>query len=168
MPAKHAPIPLHRYEAIHETAMRTFDGFVEEDGLVFEPLEGTGTIRLGGEIRCVGGITISVQKLLEVVEGSDRHALVETVAYSYNVRLQGVGNVVRYDSPHPGHNADHHVHRYDVFGGSRQATTSMHGEKGWPTLSEVIVEAREWYWENHERVAALGRDRDGEPPSDDE
>ena len=54
MSAKHAPIPFHRYEAIHETVMASFGNFVEHDGLVFESIEGADTILLSGEITCQG------------------------------------------------------------------------------------------------------------------
>lgn len=160
MSDKHAPIPFHRYEAIHEAAMGTFGGFVEHDGLAFEPIEGTGAIRLHGEIRCVGDITITVEKVLIILEGTDRTALIQTIEYSYNVRLKGVGNIVRYDSPHEDHNADHHVHRFDVLNGDRKGTTKLHGEAGWPTLGEVIAEARAWYWENYEKVSSFVREPD--------
>ena len=143
--------------------MGTFRPFVEDDGLAFEAIECTGCIALRGEIRCQGGIVISVEKRLAVDanDETDRTALVQTVEYSCNVRLQGVGNVVRYDSAHPDHNADHHVHRYDIFRADREGTTTMHGEAEWPTLGEVIAEARDWYWEHHDEVAKLRRDEEG-------
>lgn len=62
---------------------------------------------------------------------------------SYNVRIQGVGNVVRYDSGHIDHNTDHHVHHYDVLNGDRTGTVTIYGEAGWPTLAEVISSARD-------------------------
>lgn len=136
--------------------MGSFGEFIEHDGLAFEPVEGTDAIVLQGEIKCQGRIAISVFKILLIVGGSDRTALVQTVDYSYNVRVEGVGNVLRYDSAHPDHNCDHHVHHYDILNGDRQGRVTLHGEAGWPTLGEVIAEVRSWYWENHDAIAALG------------
>ena len=105
-----------------------------------------GHLLLHGRIHCKGGLQIDVNKRLRLGDESG-HDTVQTVAYSYNVSLQNLGNIFRYDSPHPTHNREHHVHRYDVLNGDTEGTVEMdYREDEWPTLREVVDEAAEWYY----------------------
>jgi hypothetical protein len=153
---KHGPIRFREYESIHDTTMRSFvdRGFVLEHDLEFSAIEGTGQIALGGRIRCQGDVAIDVRKILEVL-GSGANALVKTVAYTYHVQIEDIGNLFRYDSAHVDHNTDHHVHRYDIFDGDRAGKVTLHGADGWPTLAEVIEEAHDWYYDNVDAIEAL-------------
>ena len=81
------------------------DGFVRSENLFFDDL-GNGLIELGGEVECVGDIYIDVQKTLEIVSGDGANATVQTINYSYNAYLKGVGNILRYDSPHDHNGVD--------------------------------------------------------------
>ncbi len=154
MADKHGPNRLNRYQEIHETVMGHLrdDGFVVEDDLAFADL-GNGLIELRGTVKCLGGIRVEVEKLLEILDGDGAEAMVQTFAYSYHACLEGgQGNIVRYDSPHVDHNQDHHVHRYDPFSGDVTGRVTMHGESGWPTLGEMLYELRDWYYANFERL----------------
>lgn len=152
--AKHGPNRFDRYLAIHDTIMAKFasDGFVEDDGVVFSDL-GAGEILVEGKIQCVGGICIRVIKTLAVVSGVRAEALVRTTSYSYNVFADGIGNVFRYCSPHdteeqPDHKPFHHKHVYDLLAGDVTGRVEEVGDDAWPTLGEVIEQARDWYHHN--------------------
>lgn len=119
-------------------------GFVLSDDLDVIAVEGHLTLQ--GRIYCKGGIQIDVNKRLRL-DTEDGHDTVQTVAYGYNVSLQNLGNIFRYDSPHPTHNREHHVHRYDVLSGDTNGTVEIdYREDGWPTLRQVVDEAAEWYY----------------------
>ncbi len=126
------------------------EGFVTSDDLRLESLGG-GLMVIEGTVRCVGPINLSVYKTLETVKGRGADALVQCVAYSYNAALEGLGNILRYESPHKTHNQDHHVHRFDVLG-SEAETLKWIRDDEWPTLGEVIEELRDWYYENEARI----------------
>lgn len=125
--------------------------FVLEDTTMWV-LIGQGQLQLVGEIRCLGGIVIDVDKYLVQLDGEGPNATVQTTDYSYNVYIQGLGNIFRYDSAHHDHHSFHHVHRYDVFNGDREGTVER---CEWPTLGEVIERAAEWYDANFEQLASV-------------
>lgn len=130
------------------------EGFVLDDGVEFQPI-GSGYIVLAGCILCAGGIYVDVWKVLEVVEGTGPGALVQTVEYSYNAAIRGLGSLLRYDSPHPGHRPHHHVHRYSVLAGDKDGTIEDISDTDWPTLGEVLTELRDWYYGNYERLSSV-------------
>lgn len=118
-------------------------GFVLQDGVVFAAF-GDNYIIGSGVIECQGPIIIEVEKLIEIVD--DDGPMVQTVQYNYNALLRGVGNILRYDSPHPTHNQYHHVHRYRVLDGDTEGRIERtDDEDKRPTLGDVIAELREWY-----------------------
>lgn len=125
MAQKHGPNRLLSYLSIHETVMGQFarDGFVESDGIVLEPF-GADALKIEGEIRCLGGLIVTVRKILRVLEGgeADANPLVQTLLYSYNLSVQGWNNVFRYDNAHAhGAHADHHHrHAFDWRTGASQ------------------------------------------------
>jgi hypothetical protein len=80
-------------------------GFVVENTLLFANWQALDAnlneipqIRLSGEIACLGKILITVDKYLNILEGSGDNSVVQTVSYAYNVSIQGCGNVFRYDN----------------------------------------------------------------------
>lgn len=94
-----------------------------------------------------------MRKRLEILEGVGADTLVRAVYYSYNVALEGVGNIFRYDSPHKDHRPHHHVHRYDVMSGDRRGRVEMiFDESARPTLGEVLLEAESWYYEHYDAL----------------
>jgi hypothetical protein len=131
-------------------------GFVVADDLEFQHV-GASLIMLRGRIDCTHGLYIEVTKALRIVSGTGAEAMVQTISYSYNAVLSGIGNVFRYDSPHEDHNRDHHVHRYDVFAGDARGATTFHGEDGWPTLGEAIEKLRCWVSDHAEQLETSQR-----------
>ena len=124
------------------------EDFVLSENLSFEDL-GDGFLILEGRIECVGNIYIDVFKRIEILEGDGANALVQTIDYSYNAVVRGIGNILRYDSPHPDHNHEHHRHYFDVFNREEiLPPTFIADEHQRPTLGEVIEEVRGWYFDN--------------------
>ena len=161
MTNRHGPNRLSNYISIHNTVMTQFvvQGFVVTDGTVFFPY-GDNRFLLAGNIQCLGGITVAIWKYLAIVGTISANPLVQTQTYSYNACLTGVGNIFRYDSPHP-HRPEHHVHRFDVLQGDTIGTiTTIQGD-AWPTIGEVLTETRSFYYDNFTELAKL------EPPIDD-
>ena len=135
--------------ATHDTIMGRFvdSGFILENTLTIAST-GNRLILMKGSLPCLGEIRLDVEKLLKVVEGTGMNALVRTVEYRYNASIF-LGNIFRYDSPHPDHNQFHHVHRFDVFGGDFEGTI---GRSDWPHLGDVIDELEEWHYANYDRL----------------
>lgn len=128
--------------------------FVLKDELVFEPF-GDGYFVMAGNVECVGSIVLQVRKLLAVLGEPGPKTQVQTVEYSYNASIEGLGNILRYDSPHPSHNQFHHVHRYDPLHGDGIGTVEMIDDDGWPTLGEVLDELRVWYYSNFDTIRRM-------------
>ncbi len=122
------------------------EGFVTSHTLEFgKPTH--GHIALTGEIRCLGSITISVDKRLKVLKGKGPTATVRAIEYRYHAQADGRGPLFRYCSPHDGgHRPCHHVHRYDAFGSEVLPVEEIWDSNAVPTLSNVIAEARELYY----------------------
>jgi hypothetical protein len=160
---KHAPIELGKYLEIHETAMRCLERenryvLPEGGGLTIDRSD--GGVLMYGRIRCVGGISIEVTKLLAILEGQGDRAIVQTVSYTYHVMLEGLGNVFRYcgphdDGAHPGHKPFHHRHTYDVLRGDVVGTVAEVDAEERPTLAEVIAEACVWYHDHAHEIETL-------------
>lgn len=130
------------------------DGFVGEDTLTLESI-GAGLLAMTGEIACLGGIVMRVEKYLDVLEGESLDAYVRTFEYKYNAFVRRNNNILRYDNSHtyPGHADAHHKHLYDWKTGDHIPGFPVWvGEEGWPTLGEVMEELRIWYWENREEL----------------
>ena len=156
---KHGPNRFSSYQQIHTTVMQQLvrEGFVLSDELQFRDM-GYGTIVLEGKIPCAGGITVSVRKVLKLRIASGRETEVQTTEYSYNAVLDGVGTILRYDSPHQSHNKYHHVHRHLVFEHDHEGKVEeIHKEEDRPTLGEVLSELRDWYYENIDAITAIER-----------
>jgi hypothetical protein len=152
---KHGPNSLENYKEVHNKRIRQAldGGFLVSDGLKFDAL-GNGVIILEGVLECVGGLTVDVLKTIHILSGSGPTARVQTETYSYNASLRGVGNVFRYDSPHP-HYPKHHVHRYDVLNrDTKGSVKAIEDEEDRPTLGDVIDELRDWYYDNYDKLEA--------------
>jgi hypothetical protein len=119
-------------------------GFVASDGLTLKALGHALVIE--GDVVINDHVYIRVWKQLSIMAGDGADATVQTTAYSYNAVLKEVGTIFRYNSPHEDHNQEHHVHRFDVLGGSgTEQIDFIYDEEQRPTLREVIDEAYEWY-----------------------
>lgn len=152
---KHGPNKLDNYLQIHETVMERLlrDGFVLADNLEFIAVR--GYLYLTGLIECLGGLRMQVRKEIRIWEDVGG-PMAQTESYSYNAYLPDGSNIFRYDSPHPTHNQEHHVHRYNPFGAEplRNQLTFLLHEAERPTLGEAISELEAWYWKNYEKLAS--------------
>jgi hypothetical protein len=162
---RHGPNRLQNYLQIHETVMGQllYTGLVDEDGLDFLP-GADGRFYFAGEVLLRDRrLKLTVVKALEVVEATDpANPLVQTLSYSYNVSICGLGNVFRYCAPHDDdameHHLQHHRHAYDPFGPEpHRYTVRLITDGDWPKMDEVIREADAWYWENLESLESLLR-----------
>jgi hypothetical protein len=138
---KHQPNVFWRYKQIHTNVMDQFrhSGFIRADDLTFSD-EIEGRIRLAGHIECAGWIYLRVTKDLRVISGRGEMALVQTEWYSYNVALEGEGNILRHDSPHPHRSED------------RKGIVTVIRTGAHPTLGQVIGEARDWFYANVDEI----------------
>ncbi len=139
-------------------ARRLDEGLILKDGLTLDP--GPRGYLMSGRIDCAEGMAIDVRKVLRILSGEGPTAMVQTVDYAYHVLLADLGNVFRYCSPHddgdhPGHKPFHHKHVYDVLIGDVVGTVEATGDDEWPTLGEVIEEARDWYSAYAERIEMI-------------
>ncbi len=152
---KHGPNRLSRHRRIHQTVMGRYrdEGFVREDVVDYEMDPGTGLVHLRGRILCLGGIIIDVAKAMLPI-GDSVDPEVQTIHYSYAARVQGHGCFLRYDnSPHHGHQDPHHRHVgdwRDLAGAGEQI--QWVGRANWPTLGDVVSEARDWYWAHYDEL----------------
>lgn len=169
-PSRHGPNRFNSYQQIHETVINQFQsqGFVGSDNLEFSrSFYPEGSV-LSGEIACLGEILITVGKFLEAVDDLGNDPCVQTLWYSYNVSVQGHGNLLRYDNQHPGyrypgHGDEHHKHRFDWrLDQELPGSPFWIGVHNWPLLGEVIQEVQDWYWQNRadlpnpDKYASLG------------
>lgn len=158
-PPKHGASRFSRYLEIHETVLAQYrgQGFVDGDAIKVERFG--RRLLMQGEIACRGNIVIAVEKMLEVCD-REPDPLVQTVWYAYNVYVKGKWNVFRYDNQHPhwqypGHHDEHHRHAFDwETGDELRGSPEWIGAARWPTLGEVIEEARQWHADNYARLPA--------------
>jgi hypothetical protein len=153
-PGKHSPSRLDTYLTVHENIMDQFrrSDFVGDDTLTVDDFSPAGFYVIQGEIACQGNIVITVYKILDIVVSGEVPE-VRTSRYSYNVRVLGKHNVFRYDNchAHQGHPDEHHKDVFDFVTGDR-VDSQWVGEQGWPTLGEVIEEARSWWSDNRDKL----------------
>lgn len=140
-------------------------GFVDGDNLLTEI--GTHTVTITGNIGCLGGIVISVLKTLDRLGGKGQDAIVQTVTYAYNVSIRGQHNIFRYDNLHDikGYPDRHHKDLYDWRTNKRLLESpEWIGAERWPTLTDVICEARNWYYNHEHELEAPNEFPELEPP----
>lgn len=148
----HGPNKLTSYLEIHATRMQQFRsrGWVVSDNLEFSTI-GKGYFLFVGVIECAGDIVVDVRKELRAVDGAGADIRVETASYSYNAKVRGRGNILRYDGPHA-HRPVDHVHRYRVFDGDDEGTIEEIAPRQWPTLGQVLEELEQWYYAHADRL----------------
>jgi hypothetical protein len=159
---KHAPVEFGRYFEIHSTAMARH----ERDGLVvahdLRLIDVPIGVLIVGRIRCQADMLIDVDKILRVHSGEGQTAIVQTDSYSYHALVEGLGNLLRYCSPHndaahPDHRPYHHKHVFDPLSGDAAGCVEEIEADEWPTLSEVIHEVCGWYFEHSSEVETRRR-----------
>ncbi len=140
--------------------------FMGRDTLAWEGI-GLGLVSLEGEIACLGGIVISVDKTLEIFGDTDTEnmpkpdTMIQTMYYAYNASVRGVGNIVRHDNTdHHGHPDPHHRHDYDLNSRTEvEGSPFWVGEENWPHLNQFVEMVAAWYWEHRSELP----DPDGFP-----
>src|ERR1700685_871274 len=169
-PLKHQPTPFLSYVDTHLTVMAHLrrTEFVGEDRLHIDRVG--SQVSIAGQIGCKGCIVVDVTKDL-VCEGDvdDPNPLVQTTSYSYDVLIQGHGNILRFDNfehvPLPaGHRDRHHAHVF-LWPPIKDADGERIwvGADNWPTLGEVLFAALEWHAGGYSYLAALGIDPEAYP-----
>ncbi len=164
-PDKHGPSRYFSYIDVHNCIMGQLkrSEFVGVDAVEIDR-EGM-EISIDGQVACKGCLVIDVHKdLICLGDPSEDNPLVQTIAYSYDVFIEGRGNIFRYDNFHPGflyegHRDEHHKH---IFGWPPRpddlGRVEWVGRERWPTLGEVVFEAMTWHASNYEALAEIGID----------
>lgn len=155
MSGKHGPNRLANYLEVHDAWMQKLldEGFVVEDRSEFTFLP--SIILLQGTIVCLEGLSVEVEKEIEVLRGRGPTAEVQTRKFRYHAWVRGIHNILRYDSPH-GHRPYPHKHLYDTFGSGRESDiVTLEGEDQVPTLGEVLQELQTWHELNATRIRQL-------------
>ncbi len=139
------------YFHAHQNRLDSFEHFILSNTITIAISD--IVISFSGVLHCCGGLEIHVQKTLEVRQVSGRPQ-VRTRKYSYHVqqRVEAAGStrirhLFRFDNAHdhPGHPDAHHRHQYQDNGIEERMPVQHTGVEGWPTLSEVIEEAYQWW-----------------------
>lgn len=164
---KHGPTRLQSYLSSHEGHMEGLRAsrFVNGDNLFIEV--GPHRVTMEGRIACLGGIVVNVLKTLEVLGGEGQDAMVQTVAYAYNISIRGQSNIFRYDNLHrrKGHPDPHHKDLYDWRTNEHlPESPKWMGAERWPTLNDVILEAQQWYYDHRHELEAPNDFAELEPP----
>lgn len=150
------PQRFSRYQSIHETVMRRFrgEGFVLADTLAFVPKP--DGIYLYGHVAMSGELVLGVKKLLRTIEDDPADPSVMAVLYEYNLSVFRSGSIFRYDNshdggePYPGHPDSFHRHSFDWRTGTQGCNSpAWIGYDKWPTLGEIIEEARDWHADHY-------------------
>lgn len=149
---RHGPEGLSSYLSNHSTILQQFKArhFVIAGDLELSAF-GNRLLEMSSELRCLGGIVLDVRKAIRVVANDGREPRVQTSWYSYNARVQGVGNILRYDAPHT-HRPIHHVHRFDVFAGDKEGAITETIGGDWPHVGEVLEELEAFYFEHYDAL----------------
>lgn len=127
---RHGWISYDRYLAIHDACMDDFrEHWIVEDNLEWIPEE--EDFRLKGTIRCLNGLLLHVNKVLET---NDRHQ-VRTKEYSYQAEWEGPPRrpIFRYDNAHIfetlNHPDEYHKH---VWNPTTARSSNRSGSVGTP------------------------------------
>jgi hypothetical protein len=146
---KHAPCRLHQLidtQTVQIEQLRA-EGFVLHPELSYTPAsEG---LLVSGYIQCEGNLYLQVMQYIALVERVGVSRLFAIEDYSYHAVLRGVGSIFRYDSPHPDHNQEHHVHEYSVIGKAAVGPPRfLYSEAEIPTLGDALRRLRRWHSDN--------------------
>ena len=122
-------------------------GFVIEDSCSFTFAE--KWFLLTGQIICLAGLIIEVEKRVGILSGKGPSARVKTQSFTYHTWIRGGNNIFRYCSADPPHRPNPHKHIFEPFDGGKESNViELVDEEDIPTLGEVIVELRDWHAEN--------------------
>lgn len=100
-------------------------------------------IRIEGDIYCYNNVILSITKTLETKAAKDGRLKVRCFSYSYNARVAGKHNILRYDNGHYDNGHEdfnyYHKHIFDWRTGKEINIETLTREK-FPLLSEVLSE----------------------------
>lgn len=152
---KHRPNRLRAYFQAHDGKLRELEGigFVISNNLSIDPKSPspkTPFLKMKGNIQLAGNLRMDVEKLLRVqrLPATDEYQIY-TVSYSYSLVKNGHHTIFRYCSAHddldtsPHHHKFHHKHVFDPDTGNQRDVHTL-TEEQWPTLGEVLDEAKNW------------------------
>ena len=161
--SKHAPARFRSYITSHDNHMAKLreTQFVGADNL--ELIAWPSRLLMVGDIGCLGDITVTVEKYLNVITpdatpddvlGGDHSIEVQTVLYAYRAGIRGHGTIVRVDNCHPwpGHEDDHHIHHCDWRTEDDVGRVEWLGEARWPTLGDFVRDVMAWYHEHRDEL----------------
>ena len=154
---KHAPCRLHQLIETQTAQIEQLRSqeFVLAPELTYLPVD--DGLLVTGYIRCEGELYLQVKQLIQRVVKAGAVGLFVVDAYSYKGVLGGSGTIFRYDSPHPDHNTEHHVHEYAVIGEDTggQPPRLLYSEEEIPTLGDALRRLYHWYLDNDPRDTLL-------------
>mgnify|MGYP001611148168 CR=1 FL=1 len=137
------------YRSVHENRLsrHTFLDPEKPHTVTFNFLRVGGdlVIQIVGEIFCLGGIVVEVEKYLETYEAPSGQIFVRGFSYRYNAYLPGKHNLLRFDN---GHSFDeYHRHEWDWATG-KETERCIITRNEFPTLGEVLDELERQYWQH--------------------
>ena len=154
---------LENYLLVHHRYLEIFRPyFIVDDDLHYGFLA-EDLFEIRGRVRCRDGLFVDVTKTLDVNERNQ----VRTISYSYHAGIEGreSRSIFRYDNAHrytrEGHRDEHHRHRFDPMTWQEIEPPEWIGREGWPHLSDVIDELRDW-WEQTGRFTIETTGEQGE------
>ena len=121
-----------QYRVVHDQRLEEnhFIDYSRKDTLVFEEVENEGVllIHLEGDVYCLNGVTLKVEKWFETRQTADRLLQVKGITYRYIGYKRGGNLVLKYHNLHE--DEDEYMHRiYD-------------GETGDLIFSEALTRAQ--------------------------
>jgi len=156
---KHSPARFNTYFKTHNNWMRGLkeEGFVLSDTLETVAIKGTPYMEMSGDIFLQGNLKMHVHKTLRASKVAGV-VYVETIKYAYNLSLQKVGNIFRYDNAHAhyGHFFKDHKHEYEPPG-VRKSLIEIRRKDEVPTLGEALNESR-LFLDWHEKYCLQAED----------
>jgi hypothetical protein len=93
-----------------------------------------------GQVVCLGGILLEVEKVYALRRARERDEIRCTV-YRYTAYVPGRGKLVRYDNTHRDKPDEFHRHVYDLNTGEQTSLTLLTRED-FPVLTEVLDEVQ--------------------------
>ncbi len=100
-------------------------------------VDGRVFITFAGEVYCLRNVILSVRKYIETEHMQNGQLRVRCLSYSYNARIAGKHNILRYDNEDD--LDDYHKHVFDVTSGTPLARIRM-TRREFPVLHKVLDE----------------------------
>ena len=144
---RHGWNSLENYRNIHENRLNNHS-FLDPNrpqtvAFDFFTIGGDLFVQVAGEIYCLGGIVVEVEKYLETYEANSGQIFVRSFSYRYNAYITGKHNVLRYDN---GHDFDeYHRHVWAIETGAEMEERTITRSE-FPTLGEMPDELEDMFF----------------------